>query len=108
MRDLYPGCFVQVDTKHLQFGGRKYYQFIAVDCFSRMGYMQVLSAITSRSGSRFLEKLEEFLPFPVGSIQTDNGSEYEKESGEALKKVKIDHYFTYPNCLQQNGERKTV
>jgi len=108
MRDLYPGALVQVDTKHLRFNGQKYYQFTATDCFTRMSFIHVRKSISSRAGSEFFSRLVEFMPFEVQAIQTDNGSEYEKEFERALEGAGIDHYFTYPRCPAQNGrvERK--
>jgi len=108
MRDLYPGALVQVDTKHLRFAGQKYYQFTATDCFTRMSFIHVRKSITSKAGKEFFSRLVEYLPFPVQAVQTDNGSEYEKEFERALESAGVDHYFTYPECPQQNGrvERK--
>ena len=108
MRDLFPGALIQVDTKHLRYGDHKYYQFTAVDTFSRMGFIHVSSSITSRAGARFLSLLTDYLPFEVKAVQSDNGSEYAKEFEKALAGAGIDHYHSYPNCPKQNGrvERK--
>lgn len=103
MRDLYPGSLVQVDTKHLRFAGQRYYQFTAVDSFTRVGFIHVSTGVSSRAGAEFLGHLAEFMPFDIDAIQTDNGSEYEKEFRRALETAGIDHYFTYPKCPQQNG-----
>ena len=55
MKDLYPGSLVQIDTKHLRFAGQRYYQFTAVDCFTRVGFIQVSSGISSTAGKESLE-----------------------------------------------------
>jgi len=103
MRDLYPGALVQVDTKHLRFNGQRYYQFTAVDCFTRVGFIHVSSGISSTAGKEFFSHLAEFMPFEVQAVQTDNGSEYEKEFEKALQAAGKEHYFTYPKCPRQNG-----
>ena len=103
MKDLYPGSLVQIDTKHLRFAGQRYYQFTAVDCFTRVGFIHVSSGISSTAGREFLSRLAEFMPFDLQAVQTDNGSEYEKEFEKALTSDGIEHYFTYPKCPQQNG-----
>lgn len=110
MRDLYPGALVQVDTKHLRFNGQKYYQFTAVDCFTRLGFIHVTKSITSRAGREFFSRLVEFMPFHVSAVQTDNGSEYVGEFAKALGEAGVNHYFTYPNCPKQNArvERKIL
>lgn len=108
MRDLYPGSLVQIDTKHLRFAGQRYYQFTATDCFTRMSFIRISMGASSRAGREFFSRLVEFLPFPIEGVQTDNGSEYEKEFRKALQDKGVDQYFTYPNCPQQNArvERK--
>jgi len=108
LRDLYPGSLVQVDTKRLNAFGSTYYQFTATDSFSRFSFISVFRTGSSRSGKRFLSELRDFMPFEIHACQTDNGSEYLKEFDEALGELAMDHYFTYPNCPQQNArvERK--
>lgn len=108
LRDLYPGSLIQVDTKRLCVFGTTYYQFTAVDSFSRLSFIRIFGSSSSRSGRRFLEELRDFLPFRIHAVQTDNGSEYLKEFEKELQEAGVDHYFTYPRCPQQNArvERK--
>lgn len=104
MRDAFPGSLVQVDTKHLNLPGNtsKHYQFTAIDCFSRVGFSRVFATASSANAEVFLGELLDYLPFPVMGIQTDNGSEYMKHFDEALEKLGITHYFSHPNCPQEN------
>lgn len=108
MRDAFPGSLVQVDTKHLRGGGNRYYQFTAVDCFSRIAYVRVFRSGSSSNAKIFLEELLDYLPFSVMAIQTDNGSEYMKHFDAALEELGITHYFSHPYCPQENArvERK--
>jgi len=108
MRDAFPGSLVQVDTKHLRGGGTRYYQFTAVDCFTRIAYCRVFRAGSSGNAEIFLDELLDYLPFPVMGIQTDNGPEYMKHFDAALEKLGITHYFSHPYCPQENTrvERK--
>jgi transposase InsO family protein len=110
MRDAFPGSLVQVDTKHLPFGsgGRKYYQFTAVDCFSRVAFCRIFSTNSSGNAEVFLRELLDYLPFTVMAVQTDNGSEYMKHFDSELEELGITHYFSHPHCPQENTrvERK--
>lgn len=108
MRDAFPGSLVQVDTKHLRGGGTRYYQFTAVDCFTRIAYLKVFRTGSSGNAEIFLRELLTYLPFTVMAIQTDNGSEYMKHFDTALTKLGITHYFSHPYCPQENTrvERK--
>lgn len=107
-REAYPGSLIQVDTKHLSYAGRTYYQFTAVDCFTRMGYMRVYPSAASKWGADFLDRLTDFLPFSIAGVQTDNGPEYLGSFDEAVRGAGIDHYFSYPCCPKHNArvERK--
>lgn len=108
LREAFPGPLVQVDTKHLPWLNHRSYRFTAVDCYSRVSFSRVFTSPTSRSARTFLEQLLDHLPFPVMAIQTDNGPEYMKHFDQALEEKGIFHYFSHPNCPQENTrvERK--
>jgi transposase InsO family protein len=103
MKNAFPGCLIQVDTKHLRFGGRKFYQFTAIDCFSRVAFCRVFSSASSKCAQMFLEELAEFMPFSLVALQTDNGSEFLKHFDEATEDMLITHYFSHPNCPKENA-----
>ena len=106
LRYLAPGSLLQIDTKHLNTTfGKKFYQFTAIDCKTRIKYARCYSSISSFSGKLFLEEVQLFFSFPVQNIQTDNGSEYLRHFHQALKEIKeeqIPHYFSYPHCPKDN------
>jgi transposase InsO family protein len=108
MKNAFPGCLIQVDTKHLRFGEHKYYQFTAIDCFSRVAFCRVSSSISSSSASRFLDEVADFMPFPLVALQTDNGSEFLRHFDAATQERLVTHYFSHPNCPKENAhvERK--
>jgi len=101
LRYLAPGSLVQIDTKHLIApSSRKYFQFTAIDCKTRIKFAYCYSSCSSFSAKLFLQKAIEFFNFPIQNIQTDNGSEYLKYFHAALKEIK--HYFSYPHCPKDN------
>ena len=108
MKNAFPGCLIQVDTKHLRFAGIKFYQFTAIDCFSRVAFCRVFSSGSSRCAEAFLEELSEYMPFPLVALQTDNGSEFLKHFDKATEEELITHYFSHPHCPKENAhvERK--
>jgi transposase len=55
MMKAFPGCLIQIDTKHLRFGGKKYYRFTAIDCFFRVPFLRVYSSVGSACACAFLE-----------------------------------------------------
>lgn len=50
-----------------------------------------------------MKKLIFVAPFPIKSIQTDNGLEFLGEFESYLKRLDITHLFIYPRCPKING-----
>ena len=103
MKNAFPGCLIQVDTKHLSFGGTRYYQFTAVDCFSRVAFCRVYRRATSASAKAFLGELAEYMPFQLVALQTDNGSEFLRHFDQATEERLLTHYFSHPRCPKENS-----
>lgn len=99
-----PGDLVQVDTKHVNLPwGEKRFHFVAVDIATRMKVAAVFKTGSSRSAAAFLSIVCQRLPFPVTSVQTDNGSEYAGAFDAACRDAGIAHFFSYPRCPKQNA-----
>jgi len=103
LRYKFPGYLVQIDTKHLIILGRKFYQFTGIDCYSKLSFSFVYTVGSSSSARDFLLRLINFFPFPVKSIQTDNGSEYLLYFHQECTKKGIVHYFSYPKTPKDNA-----
>lgn len=98
-----PGHLVQVDTKHLIILGRTFYQFIAVDCFTRIGYSRIYSGSTTTNGKDFIVNLLLAFPFKVDAIQTDNGHEFLLHFHRECIKRGIAHFFSRPRTPTDNS-----
>ncbi len=99
-----PGDMLQMDTKHIMLtGGRKLYQFTAIDVLTKQRVLGAYASLSSRNGAKFLEKCMAAFPFPLRTIQTDNGSEFLKEFDRLCEKLHIPHYFIYPRRKEQNS-----
>lgn len=67
------GDMVQTDTKYIMLpGGRKYYQFTAIDVLGKRRVLRVYPSQSSRNGAKFLEECILSFPFKIKRIQTDN------------------------------------
>lgn len=99
-----PGDMVQVDTKYIMLpGGRKLYQFTAIDVLTKNRVLGVYPTLSSRNGAKFLVQCLAEFPFPIRAIQTDNGAEFLKEFEKKCKELNIPHYFIYPGQKKQNS-----
>ena len=76
----YPGQKVQIDVKYVPgrcvAGDTKYYQYTAIDEYTRMVYREMYDEHSTYSSLDFILKVVAFFPFKIEVVQTDNGSEW--------------------------------
>lgn len=99
-----PGDMIQMDTKYIMLtGGRKYYQFTAIDVLTKRRVLRLYKTQSSANGALFLEECVRALPFVMKTIQTDNGAPFQKHFDALCKKKNIPHYYIYPRTPKQNS-----
>lgn len=104
LKDARPGSLVQIDTKHVPTRiGQTLYLLVAVDCKTRLRYLNVFRHPSSTSAKTFLEECVRFFPFKIEAVQTDNGSEFHHNFHRACMESGIEHYWAYAHCPKQNG-----
>ena len=81
----YPGQRVQIDVKFVpssclvnEASGQKFYQYTAIDEYSRWRYVEAFDEHSTYSSAVFLEHLIKAFPLPIECVQTDNGPEFTK------------------------------
>lgn len=81
----YHGEKVQVDVKYvpnecmsqeLKDLVEKFYQYMAIDEFTRIRYTWFTNEHSTYSSSEFVKLLVRYFPFKIKTIQTDNGMEF--------------------------------
>ena len=89
---FYPGQRVQIDVKVVptacivgEAQGKKFYQYTAIDEYSRYRYLEAFEEQNSYSSAIFLEHLVKKFPFKIECVQTDNGQEFTKRLGNSKK-----------------------
>lgn len=117
----YPGQRVQIDVKHVPTAcivgdakGQKFYQYTALDEYSRFRYVEAFEEQNSYSSAIFLENMLKAFKFPVECVQTDNGAEFTKRfcAGKStptlfektLEKHGIQHKLIRPYAPRHNGK----
>lgn len=120
----YPGQRVQIDVKYVpdacivgdaKAERRKFYQYTAIDEYSRFRYLEAFEEHSSYSSAVFLEHMLKAFKFNVECVQTDNGPEFTKRlcSGEnptltsfekKLKQLGIVHKLIKPYTPRHNGK----
>ena len=122
----YPGERVQIDVKYvprecmskeLREAGEKYYQYTAIDEYSRLRYTYFCKEHNTYESTVFVNKLINYFPFKIKLIQTDNGFEFTNRLTwnanyrdkltmfeKRLKELKIEHSLIRPHTPTQNGK----
>ena len=122
----YPGERVQVDVKYvprecmskeLKEIGEKYYQYTAIDEYTRLRYTYFCKEHNTYESTIFVNRLIKYFPFKIELIQTDNGSEFTNRLNwnafnrnkltmfeKRLKELKIVHSLIRPHTPTQNGK----
>lgn len=117
----YPGQRVQVDVKHVpacclvgEVKGQKFYQYTAIDEFSRFRYVEAFEEASTHSSTIFLLNMIKAMPFNIECIQTDNGFEFTNRFGPSknkftmfeltLQRLNIKHKLIRPFTPRHNGK----
>ena len=81
----HPGQRVQIDVKFVpdsclvgEAKGKKFYQYTAIDEYSRFRYLEAFEEHSTYSSTVFLEHVIKAFRFKIECVQTDNGSEFTK------------------------------
>lgn len=121
----YPGQRVQIDVKFVpatcianKASGEKYYQYTAIDEYSRYRYLEAFQENSTYSSAQFaIHVIEHFakMGITVECIQTDNGFEFTKRFGglapddltlfeRTLKQLEVRHKLIRPYTPRHNGK----
>lgn len=98
------GDMIQMDTKYIMLaGGKKFYQFTAIDVLTKQRVLRVYPSQSSHNGAHFLRECIASFSFLIKAVQTDNGAPFLKEFEKLCKELGISHYFIYPRSPKQNS-----
>ena len=80
---LYPGQRFQIDVKYVpavclvnKAKGQKFYQYTAIDEYSRWRFVESFDEHNTYTSAAFLEHLLKAFPLPIECVQTDNKQTY--------------------------------
>jgi len=98
-----PGELIQIDTVVRFENSIKLYTLTAIDLASRFAFAYTYTSLSSRTALNFYQKLEKVCPYPIRSVKTDNGLEFQGAFEQYLDKIGVTHYFSYPRTPQSNA-----
>ena len=89
------------NVKEQYIDGEKFYQYTAIDEYSRLRYTWFTNAHDTYASSEFARRLVKYFPFKIKTIQTDNGFEFTNRlSWQAFLK---DKKTMFENTLEELG-----
>lgn len=118
----YPGQRIQIDVKFVpsvclvgEAAGRKFYQYTAIDEYSRFRYLEAFEEHSTYSSAVFIRHVAEAFPYAIECVQTDNGSEFTNRLNpsatgkltlfeKTLKDLCITHKLIRPCTPRHNGK----
>lgn len=117
----YPGQRIQIDVKFVpsaclvgEAKGKKFYQYTAIDEYSRFRYLEAFEENSTYSSAVFLKHVLKAFKFPVKCVQTDNGMEFTKRFSlgkptltlfeRTLQEYGIEHKLIRPFTPRHNGK----
>jgi transposase InsO family protein len=99
-----PGDCVQVDVKFVRAGGRRCFQYTAIDDCTRYRVLRLYRHVNHRNSIDFFRVISREFPFPIRRLQTDNGSEFSLAFKLTCEEAGIKHRYIRPRRPQQNGK----
>jgi transposase InsO family protein len=118
----YPGERVQIDVKFVpqaclvgEAKGQKFYQYTAIDEFSRLRFLEPFQEVSTYSSAVFLRDAMAFFKkhgFSLACVQTDNGAEFTRRFSngrltlfeQTLADNGIRHKLIRPYTPRHNGK----
>jgi len=96
------GYLLQIDTIVIHAFGLKRYILTAIDTFGKIAFARTYRNQSSYSAADFLKRLVFLYDNQIVNIQTDNGTEFQKEFRKAATELKLDHYFSRARTPKDN------
>jgi transposase InsO family protein len=99
-----PGALVQLDTLDVRpLPGVVLKHFTARDTVSRWDVIEVHTQARATTAAHFLDTMISRMPFPIGAIQVDGGSEFQAEFETTCFKRGIRLFVLPPRSPKLNG-----
>lgn len=98
------GDLVEFDTIHFaERDGKRSYVYTALDVFSRYGFAMISTKANCKRSIQFLKKVQQYFPFKMKCIQTDNGPEFGLHFTDAVTRSGMKHRHNHPRSPNENG-----
>lgn len=107
-KKLWTGWIFSLDTIVLNVLGQKRYVLTAIDHHSRLLFTRAYPRHTSKVAADFLEQLVDFAGNRIQNVHTDNGSEFYDCFEQAVKRLKLTHWWSRTHTPKDNAINERV
>lgn len=95
--------YLQIDGMTLYYHGEKVCYLNAIEIKTRQAFVKRVSTISSITTTQFLNEIMNQVDYPIHTIQSDNGSEFEAIFRQTLKQLHIAQLNSYPRTPKTQG-----
>jgi transposase InsO family protein len=105
-----PGQRIQMDVKYVPewVGGRRVYNYVAIDECSRWRFAWSFDSLNEQCTYDFLGKLKSHCPFPIHTIQTDNGWEFTYRLNPQMSEERALQHLMDQWCRENDVEHRLI
>lgn len=86
----------------LWINGQKRYVFTAIDTVSKIAFARMYTTKSSRNAEDFLNRFAYLMDYELWNVGHDNGSEFHKDFQKAIKKLKLDDWWSREHTPTDN------
>jgi len=97
------GGYIQADTVETIINDVRRYTISFIDVKLKVGHSKTFTGKLARYALEVFQEFQLLSPVAIHTIQTDNGSEFAGEFDQYVKRHKLKHLWTYPNCPKINS-----
>lgn len=97
------GFLFCLDTVEIRWNNFKRYIFTGIDRYSKVAFARMYKNANSYNAADFLNRLLYLTDGKIKNIQTDNGSEFEKDFKQSCDKLNLVRYYSRPRTPKDNS-----
>ena len=99
----HPGHCVALDTIEWQLEGSRRFIITFTDLHSHFAFAWATRSHASLAAGQFFQLIEAIFPYRIEAVLTDNGSEFKWHFAQALERLALTHWHTYPKTPKMNA-----
>lgn len=97
-----PG-YIQMDSIIIYINQERHLFINVIDVYTKLALVVKVPSLSSKQAQKVFQQFQEMCPYPIYTVQTDNGSEFLANFHDYLEEEGIKHKFIYPRLVKVNA-----